>query len=56
MQGIESTENGLAGDHFQLMLQEFLGTIYDLKRAELERMQIMRRAVLMDQIWSLGRS
>ena len=55
-QGIESTEYGVAGDHFQLMFREFLGTIYDLKKAELERMQIKRRAVLMDQIWSLGRS
>jgi predicted dehydrogenase len=55
MLGIESTENGIAGDHFQLMFQEFLDTISDLKKVELERIQITRRAVLMDQIWSLGR-
>ncbi len=54
MQGIESAENGLVGDHFQLMLQDFLGTIYDIKKAKLERIQIIRRAVLMDQIWSVG--
>jgi len=55
MLGAESAEHGLSGDHFQLMFQEFLSTIYDFKKVELERIQIMRRAVLMDQIWSLGR-
>ena len=55
MQGNESEERGVAGDHFQFMFQEFIGTISDHKKVESERIQIMRRAVLMDQIWSLGR-
>ena len=56
MQGIESIENCLAGDHFQLMFQKFLNTIHNSSIAELELKCIYRRAVLMDQIWSLGRS
>jgi len=55
MQGNESEEMGVEGNHFQFMFQEFLGTISDHKKVKSERMQIMRRAVLMDQIWSLGR-
>jgi len=39
-----------------LMFQKFLGTIDNIAIAELERKYIIRRAVLMDEIWSLGRS
>jgi NDP-hexose-3-ketoreductase len=55
MKGIELLEHGLVGDQFQLMFKDFLGTIYEIRKAEIERIQIVRRAVLMDQIWALGR-
>ena len=56
MHGIESTEDVSEGDQFQLMFQQFLSTIYDVRIAELERKYIIRRAILMNDIWSLGRS
>ena len=54
--GIESAENVLAGDQFQLMFQQFLGTTNCAAMAEVERKCIIRRAALMDEIWSSGRS
>jgi NDP-hexose-3-ketoreductase len=49
-QGIETIENGVAGDHFSLMLKDFLGSVSDAGRSEKERGRIARRAEVLDQI------
>lgn len=54
--GVETTEYGVTGDHFLSMLQYFWGTIHDLKYAQAERDHILRRAELLDRIWSVSRS
>lgn len=53
--GIQSKKKGIAANHFQLMFRSFMDTIYSYEKAELERKSIIRRAILMDQIWTLGR-
>lgn len=49
-QGVEATEYGEAGDHFSLMLQNFLGTVSDRAAAEKERNRIGQRAGILDRI------
>lgn len=49
-QGVETIEYGEAGNHFSLMLLNFLGSLSDKDVAEKERCRIVRSAEVMDQI------
>jgi NDP-hexose-3-ketoreductase len=49
-QGVETIEYGESGNHFSLMLQNFLGTVSDLSAAEAERCRIAGRAELLERI------
>jgi predicted dehydrogenase len=50
--GVETTQQGEAGNHFVSMLQHFRSTVSDLEASEKERSRIALRADLLHRIWS----
>lgn len=50
--GISTSVNSLSGNHFRLMLQDFLATITDVEKSKSHQNSILRRAILMNQISS----
>lgn len=53
--GAETTEYGEANDHFSSMLRSFGGMVDDVQLAEAERRRIVRRAEMLDRIWTASR-
>ena len=50
--GVETTQQGEAGNHFVSMLQHFRSTVSDLEASAKERSRITLRADLLHRIWS----